>query len=217
MKRILLPLTAFASTLGVTPAPPEPLAVPLDPQVVIKRMAAGNQSLQSYQSRVHVRIRLLSFPFLTPTLDGTSYYRRPDTYVVVFDRMPSYAKGFSRIFDDVGNPEAWEKEQNVTFEGTTVLHARQTVVLRLTKKIHSDILDHTLAYVDAQTYQLEQMEWYYTNGGFIVMSQQYRLEGGYAVLASQHASIRIPFVHAVADAQYGTYQINGAAGAKATP
>ena len=50
-----------------------------------------------------------------------------------------------------------------------------TIVLRLTKKIHSDILDHTLAYVDPLDYALVQMEWYYTSGGKITMSQQYRI------------------------------------------
>jgi hypothetical protein len=180
----------------------------LDARTVIERMAARNPTLRSYQARVHVDVRMLSFPFFAPKLDGTSYYRRPDFFVVVFDRVPSYARGFQRIFDDVGNPQAWEKEQNITLYGTTTLAGRSVIVLRLTKKIHSDILDHTLAYVDPADYSLMQMEWYYTNGGKITMTQQYREQGGYSVLSQQHATIRIPYVHAVADSMYGTYQTN---------
>jgi hypothetical protein len=78
----------------------------------------------------------------------------------------------------------------------------------MTKKIHSDILDHTLAYVDPSDYSLMQMEWYYANGGKITMAQYYRVEGSYSLLSAQHATIDIPHVHAVADASYGTYQIN---------
>ncbi len=52
------------------------------------------------------------------------------------------------------------------------------------------------------------MEWYYTSGGKIAMTQQYRVEGQYSVLAQQHATIQIPHVRAVADANYGTYQTN---------
>ena len=77
-------------------------------------------------------------------------------------------------------------------------------MLRLTKKIHSDILDHTLAYVDPPSYALVRMEWYYTSGGKITMSQQYRMQGFYSVLSQQHATIDIPHVRAVADASYGS-------------
>jgi hypothetical protein len=198
---------AATATLGTGPSPgPAPGA--LDAHAIIARMGQRNPTLHSYRTRVHVDVRMLNFPFLAPKLDGTSYYKRPDFYEVVFDRMPGYARGFQRIFDDVGNPSAWEKLQNVTVDGTGWLDNRPTIVLRMTKKIHSDILDYTLAYVDPSDYSLLQMEWYYTNGGKITMSQQFRIEGNYSLLSTQHATISIPHVRAVADASYGTYDIN---------
>jgi outer membrane lipoprotein-sorting protein len=203
----LLSVASLVSVLGAMPASGG-AAPPVDARTVIERMAARNPSLESYRARVHVDIRMVSFPFLAPKLDGTSYYKRPDLYVVVFDRMPSYARNFGRLFNDVGNPLAWQRDQNIMFEGVTSLGGREMFVLRLTKKIHSDILDHTLAYVDAASYTLEQMEWYYTSGGKITMSEQYRLEGDYWLLSQQHATIRMPYVRAVADAVYGTYQTN---------
>ena len=36
------------------------------------------------------------------------------------------------------------------------------------------------------------MEWYYTSGGKITMSQQYRVENNYVVLSQQHATIDDP-------------------------
>lgn len=179
-----------------------------DVQSVLHKMLERNPSLESYRARVHVDVRMLSFPFFAPQLDGTSYYRKPDTYEVVFDRVPSYAKGFEKLFDDVGSPAAWEKDQNIALDGVTTIDGRPTIVLRLTKKIHSTILDHTLAYVDAASYTLTKMEWYYTSGGKITMSQQYGRQNGYWVPASQHADINIPHVHAVADAKYASYQTN---------
>lgn len=178
------------------------------PHDVVSKMADMNPSLQSYRARVHVDVRMLSFPFLAPKLDGTSYYRRPDTYEVVFDRVPSYAKGFERLFNDIGDPLRWEKDQNVALDGVRMLDGRQTIVLRLTKKIHSTILDHTLAYVDAASYALVRMEWYYTSGGKISMTQQYGKQGSYWVPQAQHAEIDIPHVRAVADAHYGSYLTN---------
>ncbi len=204
---LALALTVGAGGIGAADTIPAP-EQPSNPWTVIQRMTQRNPLLQSYRARVHVDVRMLNFPFLAPKLDGTEYYKRPDFYVVVFDRMPGYARGFARLFDDIGSPRAWEKNQNITVDGTSWLHGRPTIVLRLTKKIHSDILDHTLAYVDANDYALLQMEWYYTSGGKITMTEYYRTEGVYSVLAQQHATIDIPHVHAVADASYGTYQTN---------
>jgi hypothetical protein len=195
------------ATLGVGSAD-DGVPVAFNAHAIVQRMANRNPSLRSYRSRVHVDVRMLNFPWLAPRLDGTEYFRRPNFYEVVFDRMPSYARGFQRIFNDVGNPLAWEKDQYVTVDGTAVLAGRALIVLRMTKKIHSDILDHTLVYVDPSDYSLVQMEWYYTSGGKITMSQRYREQGNYSVLSTQHATIAIPHVRAVADATYGTYETN---------
>lgn len=196
-----------AASFGIA-ASDDGVAVPLDAHTVVQRMSARNPALRSYRSRVHVDVHMYSFPFLAPKLDGTSYYQRPDFYVVVFDRMPGYARGFGRLFNDIGNPHAWEKDQNIVVGGMSWLGDRPVIVLRLTKKIHSDILDHTLAYVDPSSYALLQMEWYYTSGGKITMSQQYRTQGSFSFVSSQHAEISIPHVRAVADATYGAYETN---------
>ncbi len=52
------------------------------------------------------------------------------------------------------------------------------------------------------------MEWYYSNGGRIAMSQGYRYENGFWMLSEQRARIDIPYVHAEARATYGRYQTN---------
>jgi outer membrane lipoprotein-sorting protein len=179
-----------------------------DATPILQKMIEHNAGLRTYRTRVILKAHMLNFPFLTQRLSGTSYFSAPDRYEVVFDRVPSYAKNFSRVFDDVGDPARWEKEQNITVEGTEVVDGSPAIVLRLTKKIHSTQTDHALAFVDAKTYMLERMEWFYTNGGTIAMTQHYRNENGYDVLASQHADVHIPFIHAVADAEYGPYDMN---------
>ena len=101
-----------------------------------------------------------------------------------------------------------EKANDIVVAATPRWTGATRIVLRLTKKIHSDILDHSLAYVDLASFVLVRMEWYYTNGGKIVMIQQYRKQGRFRVLGQQHATIAIPHVRAVADATYGTYETN---------
>lgn len=177
-------------------------------RTIMARIEQRNPSLQTFQARVHVDIRMLSFPWLSPKLDGTSYYKRPDNYEVVFDRVPSYAKGFNKLFGDIGDPAAWERVSNIAYAGVQTIDGRPLIALSMTKKIRSDQIKDTVAYIDPATYQVVRMDWHYTNGGSITMTQTYKREGAYDVIATQHADIRIPRVHAVANATYGQYQTN---------
>lgn len=175
---------------------------------ILARIAARNPSLQSFEARVHVNVHMLNFPWLSPQLDGTSYYKRPDSYEVVFDRVPSYAHGINKLFGDIDDVAAWEKDSNITYAGTQTIDGRVLYALRMTKKIYSDQIKDTVAYVDPSTFQVARMEWHYRNGGSITMTQTYRRQGEYDVVASQHADIHIPHVRAVADATFGAYQTN---------
>lgn len=201
-------LVALAVAAGTVFVPAQAQSPLMDAHSVITKMVDRNPALSSYRANVHVDVHMLNFPFLSPKLDGTSYFKRPNNYEVVFTRVPSYAKGFEKLFNDVGDPVAWEKDENVTYQGTQTVDGRPMLVLNMTKKIHSTILDHTVAYIDPQSYELWQMEWHYTSGGTITMRQWYRSEGPFSVLSQQHADINIPHVHAVADSQYGAYQTN---------
>jgi len=204
MKALLFAILAVAGALPAAASAPKPL----DAHAVIQRMVASEPSLISYRARVRVAVHMLNFPFLSPQLDGTSYYKRPASYEVVFDSVPFYMKGFSRLFADMGEPGAWERDQNVVLLGTRMESGQPLLVLRMTKKIHSDILDHTDAFVDPRTYELVRMEWHYSSGGTIVMTQSYRVQNGFVVPSTQHATIDIPHVRAVGDAVFSDYQVN---------
>ncbi len=200
-------LLALILLLGGVQATAQPSS-PLDAATIITRMEARNVSLNSYRSRVHVNVRMLNFPWLAPKLDGTAYYKRPGAFAVVFDRVPSYAHGITKLFTDIGDPSAWRKDQTLELIGTQTLNDRPVYVVKLTKKIYSTILDRALVYVDAQTYELPRMEWYYRDGGKVTMTQAYRDDGGFQMVATQHADIAITHVRAVADSSYGPYQTN---------
>jgi hypothetical protein len=204
MKRLLFVFALLASA-SILPAA---ASAPLDAHALIERMVASDPALISYRARVHVGVHMLNFPYLSPALDGTSYYKRPSSYEIVFDSVPFYMKGFSRLFADMGQPGAWERDQNVTLVGTRMEGGQALYLLRMTKKIHSDILDHTDAYVNARTYHLVRMEWYYRSGGTIVMTQSYRMQAGFMVPSTQHATVNIPHVRAVGDAVFEQYQVN---------
>jgi hypothetical protein len=203
-------LVGVASPAGTQAPSATPNVLPETAHGVIERMVDRNPSLNSYMARVHVDLRMLNFPYLAPKLDGTSYFKRPNHNEVVFDRVPSYAKGFEKLFNDVGDPLAWEADWNVEDKGLTKVqgYANPMIELFMTKKIYSDQTADAIAYVDPSSYELLQMQWDYRNGGKIVMRQWYRDQGPYSLVGQQHVEINIPHVHAVGDSQFATYQTN---------
>ena len=196
-------LMAVAPALAQTPSP-----APATAAEVIKRINARNPALQSFQTRMHVQVRMTSFPFLSPHLDGTAYYKRPGNYEIVFDKVPFYAKGIDKLFANIADPNGWVGDSNIVYRGLQTVGGRSLIVLRMTKKIYSDQIKDTIAYVDPSNYQVVRMEWHYLSGGSIVMTQTYRTEAGYSVVSSQHADIHIPRVNAVADSGFDRYKTN---------
>lgn len=174
---------------------------------IIAKISEQNPSMQSYQSRVSVNFRLKSFPYFAQHLDGSTYFKRPDNFEVVFDRVPSYARGFEKMYSDIGDPTNWHKRFEIVRAGERAVNGHSDIVLRLTL-IQRGMIDHEDVMVDPVKWHIDQMEWFYYNGGFISMTQDFRQEGEFVVLASQHATIRIPYVSAAAEASYGDYHAN---------
>jgi anti-anti-sigma regulatory factor len=174
---------------------------------VMAHVVAQNAGMQTYSAHVRIGVALRSFPYLSERFEGTTYYKRPDNFEVVFDHVPSYAKGFDRIYTGSGDPVFWERHFNVTPAGDREVAGHRDLVLRLVQKVRG-MIDHEDVAIDPATWHVDEIDWYYYNGGTIAMSQSYEDVGGYSVLAEQHATIRIPFVHAAADAVYDDYKTN---------
>lgn len=201
------PLTALLAAALMAAAPAQPAgAAPRNAAEVIQRINARNSSLNSFQARVHVQVHMLSFPWFSPHLDGTAYYKRPANYEVVFDRAPSYMRGFDKLFADIDDPRGWEKDSNIAYAGIRTVGGRQLLALSMTKRIYSDQIKETIAFVDPATYAIVRMEWHYFKGT-ITMTQAYRNERGYSVIASQHVDVQYR-VRAVADSTFDPYQTN---------
>lgn len=184
------------------------LAVPLtDPAAIIAKVVERNPNLSSYQARLHVDVKLQSFPFLRQHLDGSTYYKRPSNYEVVFDRVPSYAKGFEKLYSDVGDPSNWEKRFVVTYVGERQLGNRKDLELRLVQRVRG-MIDHETVLIDPGAWTIDEMEYHYYNGGVVTMTQRFETVGSYSMLAAQDATIAIPHVRATAHGTYDGYKTN---------
>jgi hypothetical protein len=180
---------------------------PTDPAAILAKVEERNPSLNTYQGRLHVDLRMTSFPFLMQHLDGTTYYKRPSNYEVVFDRVPPLAKGFDKMFADIGDPANWEKRFHITYEGEKDYNGRKDVALRLVQRVRG-MIDHETVLIDPGSWQIDSIRYDYYNGGHITMTQTFREVGGYSMLAEQNAEIAIPYAKAVAHGTYADYKTN---------
>jgi hypothetical protein len=199
---VLIGALALAGLPAVAAAP-----APTDPSAILAKVIEHNPNLSSYQGRLHVDLRLTSFPYIRQHLDATTYYKRPSNYEVVFDRVPSYAKGFEKLFADVGDPSSWAKRFALSYEGESEFHGHKDAQLRLVQKVRG-MIDHETVLVDTAAGTVDQIRYDYYNGGHITMTQAFENVGGNTMLAVQDAEIAIPHVRAVAHGSYADYKTN---------
>jgi hypothetical protein len=178
-----------------------------DPTVILARVMERNPNLSSYQSRLHVDIRLISFPYIGQHLDGSTYFKRPANYEVVFDRVPSYARGFEKLYSDVGDPANWEQRFAISYEGLAPFEKRSDIALHMVQRVRG-MIDHETVLIDPSAWTIDQIRYDYYNGGVVTMTQHFASVGGYTMLSSQRAEIKIPHVRAVANGTYTDYQTN---------
>ncbi len=206
-KRLVAGMIAALLAAASLVARPVSAAADFSPAQMLHNVVARNADMRSYQASVAVDVRLRSFPYVMQRLVGTTYFRRPDNFEVVFEKVPSYAKGFDRLYSDIADPTDWAAHFNLTRVDDKNVRGHRDVVLRLVQKVRG-MIDHENVAIDPSTWCIDEMEWHYDNGGFIAMSQDFQRVGDFMVPASQHATIRIPFVHAAADATYSQYKTN---------
>ena len=196
---------AIASAISLLGGRPAFATAPETPQTLIANVIAQDADVSSYRAHVSVDFRLRSFPYISQHLDGTTYYKRPDNFEVVFSNVPSYAKGFDKLYSDIDDPSSWDRRFAMSLVGQRKVAGHDDIVIRLVQKVRG-MIDHEDVAIDPERSHIDSMEWYYYNGGVITMSQVFERIGEHDVLAAQHATIRIPFVHAAADAAYTQYE-----------
>jgi hypothetical protein len=186
----------------------QPIASPPpDPAALLARVIERNPSLGSYQGRLHVEVVMSSFPFLRQHLDGTTYYKKPSNYEIVFDRVPSYAKGFEKLFSDIGDPTDWSRRFKITYDGQQPFGEHVDARLRMVQKVRG-MIDHETVLVNPVAGTIDQIRYDYYNGGHITMTQTFTDVGGYTMISGQEIEIQIPHVRAVAHGEYTDYQTN---------
>ena len=194
-------LIVFAA-LGVA----APLRAQDETSALLASLANVDPDLQTYRADVAFDVGLHSFPYLRRTLHGNAYFKRPARMEVVFRDLPSFARGWSKLYVGLGTPSDWERKFTIgsAADPSTAEHAAYLV---LTPRIADRRLREVDVFVDRSIGLPERIVWRYRDGQ-IDMHQLFGRVDGHDLIVAQNADIPLPAVHAFVHTHISNYAIN---------
>jgi hypothetical protein len=170
------------------------------------RMQRVNTGLNSYQADITVAIKMNSFPYLSPTLEGKAYYKKPDKTAVQFQSVPALAGQLKKVVGQMEPPADWPRLYEVTKTGDD----GNVASFRLVRKKNGRI-DHVDVKVEDKTATVSEMTYVYKEsegGGSIKFTNQYDQIAGNFVVKAQTGKVDIPHYNADISSTFANYKIN---------
>ncbi|GAC1388685.1 MAG: hypothetical protein NVSMB31_03140 [Vulcanimicrobiaceae bacterium] len=170
---------------------------------MLARMAALNPHLRAYQATIHVDIAMHTFPYISPSLDGTYYHKEPSKDKIAFNTVPAIAAQFNKIYPHIESPSRWQKVFLVTDQGDNGTQTTFKLVPRVRGRI-----DHITAKVDDKTATIVELTWNYNDGGFATLDQSFTQLGGYYVPKTQTGHVEVPNYKADVSSSFSNFKLN---------
>ncbi len=198
-----LALVTFSVVLGSGASAASPARVDVQADPLLRRMTALNEHLHSYRANVHLDVELKTFPFISPSLDGNVYYKRPDREAVVFDTVPALASQFKKVYPRVDPPATWP----ALYEVAKVGDESGTTTFRLVPKKNGRI-DRLDVKVDDETATIREYTWTYKDGGYVTFDQTFRTQDGNYLIDKQTGHVDLPSYRADVVSNFSNYKLN---------
>jgi hypothetical protein len=168
------------------------------------RMQRVNTGLNTYQADVTVAIKMNTFPYLSPTLEGKAYYKKPDKSAVQFQSVPALAGQLKKVVGQMEPPSDWPK----LYEVAKTSDDGSVAMFKLVRKKNGRI-DHVDVKVDDKTATVTEMTYFYKeDGGTIKFTNQYEQMSGNFVVKSQTGKVDIPHYNADISSTFANYKLN---------
>jgi outer membrane lipoprotein-sorting protein len=189
--------------LAALAIPSRPVAAAADTDLYA-RMQRVNSGLQTFQADVTVAVETHGPPYISPTLQGKIYFKKPDRSAVIFQTLPFIAQQAKHVVAQMEPPSEWPEIYEVQPTGDD----GSTATFKLVRKKNGRI-DHVDVKVDDKTATVAGMTYYYKdNGGTIAFTQTYdQIDGNY-VLKTQSGKVEIPHYNADVNSTFAHYKLN---------
>ena len=193
---------ALAAAIAIGVAPVRADAPPAD-SALYTRMQHLNAGLNSYQADLTVAVETHGFPFISPTLQGKAYYKKPDKSAVVFQSVPALASQLKKVVAQLEPPAEWPRLYSVDQTGDD----GRVTSFKLVRKKNGRI-DHVDVKVDDKSATVVGMTYFYKDGGSIAFTQTYEQQGSNYLLTEQHGKVDIPHYNADVTSTFTNYKTN---------
>lgn len=191
---------ALASLLGAAPAP---AALDAANNPLYHRMISLNGELRTYRADLHVDVALKTFPFISPSLDGNVFFKRPDKEAVVFQTVPALAAQFKKVYPRIDPPGRWPALYDVTIaeddQGVTTF--------RLAPKRNGRV-ERLEVKVDDSSATIKSYTWTYRDGGYVTFDQTFKSVGGNFLVDKQTGHVELPAYKADVTSNFSNYKLN---------
>ncbi len=205
MKRFLVLVLALAGLASVPLGAATQAPVPLDTgtNVLFKRMLALNGSLRTYTAAVKLDVALKTFPYISPSLEGVVYFKRPDRETVVFDTVPALASAFKKVYPNVEPPARW----TALYDVAVLSDDGASTTFRLVPKRNGRV-EHLDVKVDDPTATIKTYTWTYKDGGYVTFDQSFTSIDGNYLVDKQSGHVELPSYKADVVSSFTNYKLN---------
>ena len=168
-------------------------------------MIALNPGVHSFKATIDANVHMLSFPYLSPQLQGTYYHKDPSLNKIVFTGgLPAIATQFGKIYPRMESPADWNRVYVVTQGADNGTATTFTLVPRKRGRV-----DHIDVAVDDKTAAVISMRWSYNDGsGYALMQQRYATVDGHYVVVKQTGHVEQSIYKADIDSTLSNYKFN---------
>jgi hypothetical protein len=171
---------------------------------LLQRMIANSGGVKSYTASVRADIAMRTFPYLSPTLEGTFYHKEPSHNKIVFTSgLPFIAKQFSKVYPEVESASRWTDIYLISTESDT----DGFTTLKLVPRKHGRI-DHIDAKIDDKTADVVSLRWNYNDGGYATLDQTYGNVEGHPLVTEQSGHLEVPHYTADLKSTFSDFKIN---------
>ncbi len=181
----------------------QPAALDAATNPLFKRMIALNGSLRTYTAAVKLDVELKTFPYISPTLEGNVYYKRPDKEAVVFDTVPALASQFKKVYPNVEPPDRW----TALYDVAVLSNDGTTTTFRLVPKRNGRV-EHLDVKVDDPTATIKNYTWTYKDGGSVTFDQSFTSIDGNYLVDKQSGHVDLPSYKADVTSNFTNYKLN---------
>ncbi|MBI2267814.1 MAG: outer membrane lipoprotein-sorting protein [Armatimonadetes bacterium] len=171
---------------------------------IFQQMNARLQGLRDYRAALTIGIRV---PLLKLTLKGDVFFREPDKLKVQLKGLPDFLKDQPDMFRTSALSGNFRKGYVSRLIGSQLQDGMQCYLIEMVPKSDPNV-KNIHVWVSKDTYTAARVHYYYTNGAYIKMRQQFKPVSGFNLLSHVSGEVKFPKIGGEVDMDLDDYKVN---------